>query len=174
MMDKNPYSSPSHSASASEESRPWRPRNLILGFFIGGSWGAVAGFLGGALCGLIFRLFHDVVHGGVPIFGTRLATPMDFALYHGTLAAFALCVIGALIGCAQGVFVSAARIFGLFLFVGSGMLVGLLNGGFVTGGPGYVIPYFLEGPLSGGLAGGGAAMFVWMLWRRTNLRRTTR
>jgi len=141
----------------------------MLGLSMGGLCGAVGAFVGGGLAGFTYRLFHDVVYGGAGIFGLfgRTATPMDFALFHGTLAVLPLALGGGVLGCIQG-FRAARRqlgVLGIACFAFGGLLVGVLNGGAATNTPSNFVSHFIEGPLAGGIYGATTAAIAWCVFR---------
>lgn len=138
--------------------------------------GSLAGFVGGGLVGFTYRLLHDVVAGGDPILGVfeRVANPLDFALYHGTIAAIPLGTWGAVLGLIEGI--RAPRPFdllGMIAFSAGSLLVGLINGAYLTGGPERLSRHLLEGPIAGALFGLVTGCVAWLLFRRViNATRT--
>jgi hypothetical protein len=98
----NRYLPPGEVYRAGDQPRPSPGTRLSLamtGLYIGFLCGAVSGFLSGAELGLTFRLVHqsDILAILPPFrwFFESISTPLDFALYHGTLVLLPLGVLGA-------------------------------------------------------------------------------
>ncbi len=178
-MDTNPTRPLSKSPSTESETTASRTTLGLAGMAFGGLCGAFGGFLGGAFGGCTYRLFHDCVYGGGGIFGlfVRLATPLDFALFHGMLLALSLGVFGSVLGAFQGIRVARVPmgILGVILFGIAGALAGLLSGIMATNGVN-VLRQFVEGPLGGASYGAVMSLYAWMVFRRRviSLARQTR
>jgi hypothetical protein len=168
-MAINPYQTPADLiGKQTAPSQPWLILALV-GLSLGMLCASFGAFIGGGLSGYTYRTFHDVVRGGGGIFGlfNRKATPVDFALFHGTLAVLPLTFCGAVLGFLQGVRAARCRLgnLGIFVFAVAGLVLGLLNGALATGGPAKVVPQFVEGPLAGGLFGATTAALAWLIFR---------
>jgi hypothetical protein len=113
---------------------------------------------------------HNVSWGGSGVFGLfkTVSTPLDFALYHGTVAAVLILLIGSLLGLVQG-FSAARRPLGLLGIVGFGSLnglVGAFNGADATGGSDRLLRQAIEGPVTGALLGVALGTLAWWVFRK--------
>jgi hypothetical protein len=104
----NPYEAPIEALDEKQSQA-----HLVLttiGLLFGGLCDPLGGFVGGALVGLTYRLFHDISFGGDGILGLfeRVDTPLEWALFHATLGTFPLALLGFVFGSIHGL--CAARI----------------------------------------------------------------
>jgi hypothetical protein len=162
-MHENPYQAPA--TYVESEHGQSRLLTSITGLSFGGLCGALGGFAGGAFGGLTYRLRHDIVFGGDGFFGVfeRIATPTEFALFHGTVGAFILALVGCVFGALWGFRAADSRLGALSIiaFSFAGLLTGLLIGSSLTDKH-YFLRRFMEGPFASALLCCTTAAIAWI------------